>query len=227
MKSLPFVQLIGSPIVAIIQAEAMAARATAEFIENIGFVKQDEEVENSYGRLRTVTFSYSKQDVNGRDMDEEIELPLLSLIPIPLLQVKDAQLSFNIKVIETVNETTEQKKLSTARSFGAHAIETPTSLMAIYKPVSNSTDNTKSDTDIKVTVHLVQSDVPAGLQRLFQIMENAATSRQPEKRVKSFASAVEASEIKSEVQTIVPNQQDLTDKPSIQVSKKEFTRKTK
>jgi hypothetical protein len=196
MKSLPFLQLIGSPIVAIIEAEAMAARASAEFIENIGFVKQDAGAENSYGRLRTITFSYSKQDVNGKNVEEEIELPLLSLIPIPLLQVKDAQLSFNIKVIDTVS-TTERTTTSATRGFDAHGIASPLSLMAVYKPITNTASNTKTDTDMKVAVNLVQSDIPAGLQHLFQIMENAATSRQPEqKSMSSTTSALRVRETK-------------------------------
>jgi hypothetical protein len=216
MKTLSFLQLIGSPIVAIIQAEAMAARASAEFIENVGFVKQDDKAENSYGRLRTVTFSYTKQDVNGRDVEEEVELPLLSLIPIPLLQIKDAQLSFNLKVIETVTETAGQKTAS-ARGFDTSGTERPVSLMAVYKPVTNTTDNIKSDTDMKVSVNLVQSDIPAGLQHLFQIMENAATSKQPEKSVRSVATVVVASEIK---------QQTTTDEQNIQDADNDTTRQT-
>lgn len=177
MRSLPLLQLIGSPIVALIKAEAMAARASAEFIESVGFVKQLEDLEkNTYGRLRTVTFSYTKQDVNGGEVREEIELPLLSLLPIPLLQIKDAQLSFNLKVVETITEGFTQR--ASVSGFDSRLTEAPVSLMAVYKPVSNTADSTKSEADMKVSVNLAQSDIPAGLQRLFQIMDNAGVSRQ-------------------------------------------------
>jgi hypothetical protein len=188
MKSIPFLQLIGSPIVAIIQAEAMAARATAEFIESIGFVKHaDRSDENHYGELRTITFEYAKQDVNGREVHEEITLPLLSLIPIPMLQIKDAQLAFNIKVIDTDSSASTRARALDATRMGATrasdaAFSTqggaaPVGLMAVYKPATTSSSSSKTESDMKVNINLVQSDMPAGLQQLFQIMENAATSR--------------------------------------------------
>lgn len=181
MRSLSFSQLIGSPMVAIIQAEAMAARATADFIESVGFVKDGSKGDDGYGKLRTVTFTYSKQDVNGEERTEEVELPLLSLVPIPLLQVKDAQLAFNAKIIESVAERAQLQTLVGER-LKTPASQRAVSLMGIYKSGSTSTtDKVDSTADLKVTVNLAQSDVPAGLQQLFQIMENAATSRPVEK----------------------------------------------
>lgn len=180
MRSLSFSQLVGSPIVAIVQAEAMAARASADFIESVGFVKQDGSDENAYGKLRTVTFSYTKQDVNGVPVIEEVELPLLSLVPIPLLQVKDAQLSFNAKIVESIAERAQTHTLIGER-LKVPASQRAVSLMGVYKSVGASTDTVNSSTDVKITISLVQSDVPVGLQQLFQIMENAASSRQVEK----------------------------------------------
>lgn len=154
----------------------MAARASADFIESVGFDKRDApESENSFGRLRTVSFNYTKQDVNGRDVEALVELPLLSLVPIPLLQVKDAQLSFSLKIIETNSQTTEPLRSVASSAFSTTATSSPpVSMQAVYK-ASNNTDTT---IDMKVTINLVQSDMPAGLQQLFQIMEQASTSKQ-------------------------------------------------
>ncbi len=171
----------------------MAARASADFIESVGFDKQgDAKSENSFGRLRTVSFNYTKQDVNGRDVEAEVELPLLSLVPIPLLQVKDAQLSFSLKIIETDSETEQRRAGVAGTAFAAAATTSPTpsravSMRAVYK-ASNNTDTT---IDMKVTLNLVQSDMPAGLQQLFQIMEQASTSKQTQSAAASDTSATE------------------------------------
>lgn len=180
MRSLSFSQLIGSPIVAIVQAEAMAARASAEFIESVGFVKQEGKDADAYGKLRTVTFTYTKQDVNGEPVTEEVELPLLSLVPIPLLQVKDAQLTFSAKVVESATDRNQLHAPINER-LRISAPQRPVSLMAVYKPMGTTTDTASDGADVKVSINLVQSDIPAGLKQLFQIMENAAVSRQSEK----------------------------------------------
>ena len=40
LQSLPFHQIIGAPLLALVQGQAQAAQATAEFIDRIGFKKK-------------------------------------------------------------------------------------------------------------------------------------------------------------------------------------------
>ncbi|MBE7176794.1 MAG: DUF2589 domain-containing protein [Mucilaginibacter polytrichastri] len=182
--ALPYAELIGSPLVAMIEAEALAARASADFIRTVGF-SADGENESDFGRMNTVSFSYTKQDVNGKTVTDEISVPILSLIPIPLLQIKEASLEFNLKLTDVTKTETKGKAAGDTPVRLAPAIR----MKGVYGGIKNSNSETTSTVDLKVKLNIVQSDIPAGLQKLFQIMESAVqgknTSEEPpvEKRL--------------------------------------------
>lgn len=169
--SLPYDQLIGSPLVAMINAETLAARASAEFLESVGFVRERGTREDSFGRLRTVTFTYRKQDVNGKDVVEEIELPLMSLLPIPLLQIKDATLEFNLKVTDITEEDSKVRR-------GDKWVV----LKGAYATDKGGSGKTETGVDLKVKINVVQSDLPVGLTKLFQVFDVGFASRPVQKK---------------------------------------------
>ena len=41
VRALPLAELIGAPLAAIVRADALAARATLEYVEQVGFVPRD------------------------------------------------------------------------------------------------------------------------------------------------------------------------------------------
>ena len=174
--SIPYYQLIGSPIVAMIQAEALAAQASAEFIETVGFVKNNaNQVE--FGKLKTITFNFKKQNVNGSEDDCEVTVPLLSILPIPLLQIKDATIEFNLKLTDVtqIKPVKERRVISPNKSFrGDNLIF----LKGIYGTTYLKEKNTKTDIDMKVKINISQSDIPVGLSKLFQIFDIAISSKQ-------------------------------------------------
>ena len=61
---IPVYQLIGAPLSAMVQAEALAAQASAEFIEAVGFSKNSNTPADSFGHIKTVSFTYKQQNVN-------------------------------------------------------------------------------------------------------------------------------------------------------------------
>lgn len=165
--SLPFQQLIGSPIVAIIQAEAMAAQASAQFIESIGFEPPSEQNSDSIGSLKRVTFTYEKEDVNGNIITDQIALPVLSLVPIPLLQIKDASLEFNLNLTEVKPIDQSNKE----RSFMPPLSKVL--LKGIFGKMNSSEAETKTNVDMKLKINIVQSDIPVGLSHLFTILDRS------------------------------------------------------
>jgi uncharacterized protein DUF2589 len=164
--SLPYHQLIGLPLVAMIEAEALAARASAEFLETVGFIKSKNEKDDSFGRLRTISFTYRKQDVNDKEVVEEIELPLMSLLPIPLLQIKDATLEFSLKLTDVSQEDRKIKDK-----------EKKIALKGTYSTDKSTSGKTTSECDLKVKINVAQSDIPVGLSKLFQVFDIGFNSR--------------------------------------------------
>lgn len=106
LASLDFKNLIGGPLSAVVEAQAMAAESTVNFIKNMGF---DQE-----GNPQYVTFKYQKSatqaegEAKQSDQNEmmEMQVPFLTLIPIPFIRVDEATIDFNAK-INAVNYSTK------------------------------------------------------------------------------------------------------------------------
>ncbi len=112
MESLYFHEIIGTPIRAIIEGETLAAQATAQFIKEVGFANGKNE--DDFGSIRMITFSYEKTNEEGNIVIATIQVPLLSILPIPMMQIKQTDLDYNISIINVENDkATESKKLLT------------------------------------------------------------------------------------------------------------------
>ena len=182
--SLPFHQLIGAPVLALVQAQAQASQATAEFIERIGFhgyEGDDKETGNlnpgELGRMRMVTFKYQKQDVDGVNTTFNAEVPLLSLVPIPAVEIKEADFELNVKVtdIQVGNTATTlaAKNPDEGDWLSPKRVEFRTS-MGRMESVSSSSRS--SEFQMKVKMRVEQADIPAGMSRLFNIMDQSMSS---------------------------------------------------
>ncbi|MEY4581903.1 MAG: hypothetical protein RL701_6606 [Pseudomonadota bacterium] len=178
--SLPIQQLIGAPLVAIVEAEALAARATAEFIQEVGFSRDPSDKSNSFGTLRTVKFTYRKQNVNSQVVVEEIELPLLSIVVIPALQVKSAEIELNLRLSEVEEVSTQPSVDGRARASNPALATLATERVQFkgtFAPDKPASSNSSSSVDLKVKINVVQADITTGLSKLFQIFDTALTSK--------------------------------------------------
>ena len=97
ISSIDFAGMIGKPLTAVVDAQAAAAMTTVKFIEEVGF--------DDSGNVRESTFSYKKLDNNGKEQTVSLNVPLLTILPIPFLRVEEARIQFNAKV-SSVTETT-------------------------------------------------------------------------------------------------------------------------
>jgi hypothetical protein len=98
---LPYI--FNAPIAAVIEADVMAARAFVEFIEEYGFVRKPGDrpggATPDFGELRMVSFCYQQPGANGVMEKRLLQIPVLSLIPLPLLEVKTATFDFGVRVL--------------------------------------------------------------------------------------------------------------------------------
>ena len=166
-------ELIGAPLVAIVEADAQAARATLDYISDVGFVtSESNELEGSEGplpgRLRMAQFRYRKLDENNQAADFVAEVPLLSLVPIPALQVRDAKVKLAAKVVNLLRTERDSREAPLALRKNLSRLD------LVAKPVPVSSDKDISGTvDISVEITLNQADIPLGLEKLFNLMDTA------------------------------------------------------
>ncbi len=190
--ALSLYQLLGAPLYALIEAESYAAEATANFIERVGFeggqVSPDE-ANRDFGQLRTVSFKQERRDAAGEAASYKVEVPLLSILPIPAMQIREAELEFFVKIVDIIQQgrkttggqpsTTEPKEENNTDALqkisGARRIDFKTVMGR--GPVNNDrAAKSAFDMQVHVKIKVEQADIPAGLSRLFNLMEQSITS---------------------------------------------------
>lgn len=206
----PLYQLIGAPLLALVQAESQAAQATAEFIQNIGFTAapdtsqpQDTTVTpsrpgefESLGNLRMAKFSNEMQGPDGKLRTVNVQVPLLSLVPIPALQIKDAELEFYVRIVDfskgkvgtnlgsqtdaDTNTKTGNTMSAEERDFLSHSRMQFRAAMG--RDPTSAQHPSAMDAQIKIKITMAQADIPVGLAKLFNIMDQsvALTQARPE-----------------------------------------------
>ncbi|MEQ9608284.1 MAG: DUF2589 domain-containing protein, partial [Kiloniellaceae bacterium] len=87
---LSLAQLIGAPIHALVDAEAQSAMATARFVRAVGFTGPADGSDGmgDLGELQMARFTRRRRNTDGTEEDVEVQIPLLSMLPIPALQIK-------------------------------------------------------------------------------------------------------------------------------------------
>lgn len=177
LSGINFGAMIGGPLIAVIKAQELSARTTVEFIQRVGF-DQD--------KARNVTFNYTKvvegQDGQPKHLDCSLTVPLLTMLPIPNLRIEDVTIDFNAKL--TSSDTTSSEAtdtVSTEASGGANWGVAKVEFKASYSHQSKNNQTSKVDRtySLGVRVHAVQDQMPAGLDRLLNILESCIHERTP------------------------------------------------
>ncbi len=187
-KGLPMENLIGGPLKAACDANVLMARATSQFINDVGFLpQQGENGEIIPGAPRMVDFSFERPgtDAEGAPTIELIKLkvPILAIVPIPNLQVNNVDVSFDMEV---KNSTSSKEKLDMNASMEAQikmGFGPFSATVKISGSVSSSKENTRSsDSSAKyhVEVNARNFGMPEGLARVLDLMNQAAAPRRIE-----------------------------------------------
>jgi len=186
---LPMEQLIGGPLKAACNAQTLLAKASSDFIKDVGL--------NDDGKgnmaARTVDFSFNKpvQDAAGNTTMEKVDLqvPLLAIINTPSLSVKEAEVRFTMEVKSSTSSknTSDSKADLTAKAkynAGLFSCE-----VTVHGSVANHSENTRSsDNSAKYDVKVVARDdgPPEGLSRVLDMFNDAIAPTQgaaPAKKV--------------------------------------------
>ncbi len=186
VRALPLAELIGAPLAAIVRADALAARATLEYVEQVGFVPRDAGEElpagaAEAGHLRMAEFRYRKLDENQQESEFVASIPVLALVPIPSLQVKTARLSLVANVTDVVVEQKEragaERPEPTLGPVSFPFLRRP-ELIAKLAPASGPKNQEVRDTfHLEVQLSVEQADITVGLEKLSNLMDLAIRER--------------------------------------------------
>lgn len=172
--------LIGGPLKAACDAQTMLASATANFIENVGM---ETDKDSKKKTIRTTKFSFTRTTVDeksGAPKTEEVEMnvPLLSIINIPALQVDNVDVKFDMEVKSAVSSESKSAKEGQIDAEAGLAVGPFHMDVKIKGSVSSQESNTRSsDNSAKyhVEVHAAQAKEPEGLARMMDVLATACT----------------------------------------------------
>ncbi|MEO1128632.1 MAG: DUF2589 domain-containing protein [Planctomycetota bacterium] len=207
LSKIPFGSLIGSPLNAAIQAQAQAAMTTVDFINAVGLQRDDN------GQLEAVTVTFSYQD--GRTgVTKNLIVPLLAIVPVPYIGIDTISIDFkaNISAESSSSTTTTSSQSFEAGVTGkAKYLFFSAEFNASYSSKKDSTSTADSKYSVEYTmdvrVHATQSDMPQGLSRVLNILEEAVAERDPtgEMIITPDGSALNAVDEQLQVTLVVVN----------------------
>lgn len=171
LNSLDFSKYIGGPMQAAVDAQNSAAMAQVNFIQSVGLETGTDNVE----RVRMITFKYERS--TGEDSTETVvlQVPFLTMLSIPALRIDEMTIDFNCKLnsVET-KETSDE--FSGEASLSLNVWKVKLNVSASYKHSTSTSENVERTYSMSVHVRVVNDEMPAGLEKLLNILETVIES---------------------------------------------------
>jgi len=142
---------------------------TAKFVKEVGL--------DENGNVRTVTFKYKRKVVdpdtgNLVDEDAEIDAPLLTILPVPFIRIKDMTIHFNFTVKTTAYDQS-QHDFSASMSAGAGWGWGSVKLNASYSYKKESRSQVDRSAELDIVVNATQDEMPEGLRTVLNILKES------------------------------------------------------
>jgi hypothetical protein len=185
LNSLDFSVYIGGPLQAAVDAQHAASMSQVNFIKEVGFIPNEDP--DLPSELRYVKFKYKKDVPNPtydpeaesgptslpyNKIEVEIEVPFLTMLTIPALRIDEVNIDFNAKLtsVETTNVSSE---FAASAEISGRFWKVNFKASASYKRTSSSTSTTERTYNLGVRVRAVNDEMPAGLERILNMMEES------------------------------------------------------
>lgn len=182
LQAIPFGSIIGGPLNACIEAQAMAAQTSWKFIDAVGLM-----TDKKTGEKKTVNVSFQFLQ-NGRMA--QINVPLLTIVPIPYIAIQTVDIAFKANISASSSSVTEtssssalEAELGAEGKIGYGPFSVSANMKANYssKKDSKSTQDSKYSVEytMDVAVKAGQDSMPAGLAKVLELLNNAMDVSDP------------------------------------------------
>jgi len=194
LRNLPLEQLISAPLNAVIKAQAQAAMTTAQFIEEIGFKRKDEDslsffdTPDNTGGENDYDVRVAKVQIDANGLVTKVDIPFITLVNVPSFEITNFDWSFNVKLKSmqsfsakfgttnttstTVNASSELNIFSLIKIGGSMKVEstTKTDFESRFK------SGREQEYNLNINIKGNSAPLPKGIETLLSIAENAAKS---------------------------------------------------
>lgn len=182
LASIPYSTLIGAPMTAAIEAQALAARTSVDFIQAVGFEEVPTDDGGTTTGVRQVEFTYSRRDDDAENgsRDVTVSVPLLTIVPLPYLRIEDMTIDFATKITEVISraqskevDTNLNLKLGASYGFGPLRVNFKGSFARNSKSSQTSSSRYSTEHSMNIVVNAIQDDLPEGTKRILDMLESA------------------------------------------------------
>ena len=195
-QALPLGYYLSAPLTAAIEAQAMSAHSTVEFVDAVGT--------DEFGALRTMEFKYLKSVTDPSDgsvSQEEVTLtvPTLAMVEAPHMAIEDLSVDFEFRIRDVITKSNQLKLASSASTefesstqvkaqtgglasflYGKAGVTNSTTFKANFNVSAayqrNATRETEREATLKLHMNAKQR-VPEGFKRVLTIFADAITSQ--------------------------------------------------
>lgn len=169
LKSLPLDLMFQAPLQAAIQAQVASARATAQYMKEIGFDQNNNAIIVRSGYNQVLT----GPDGNPiKTVQRVVDAPLLGLVPIPALAIKTVDVNFELTVETSDVQTSESEyKGSVEGKVGWGIFSASFSASMACKSAQTRKTDTRARYEVKI--HAEQQDPPEGFARIIDTLMSA------------------------------------------------------
>lgn len=197
LQAIPFSGMIGGPLKACIEAQAMAAKTTWDFIQEVGLNTNPETGEKS---AVNVAFSFLQ---GGRMV--QLNVPLLTIVPIPYIAIHSVDINFKASISASSSSVSEQSestsmggdaKVTAGLKVGPFHMEATLNANYSSKKDSKATEESKYSVEytMDVAVKAGQDSMPAGLAKVLELLGNSLDVSDPNGALEISASKVKSGE---------------------------------
>lgn len=173
LQAIPFGSIIGGPLKACIEAQAMAAQTSWQFIQEVGLNTNPET-----GEKEAVNVSFQFMQ-NGRMA--QLNVPLLTIVPIPYIAIQNIDINFKANISassSSVSETSSSQTVDAGANVSAKLSWGPFSVQADMKANYSSKKDSKAtqssqysvEYTMDVAVKAGQDSMPAGLAKVLELL---------------------------------------------------------
>jgi hypothetical protein len=174
LNSLDFSKYIGGPMQAAVDAQNSAAMAQVNFIKEVGIKTETVGTGDEARTVESVNmidFTFNRKNSQGANETVTLQVPLLTMLSIPSLRIDEMTIDFNCKLNSVETHDTSQS-LGVDVNVGANAWKIKFNVSASYQYQSSDTEKVQRTYSMKVHVRVVNDEMPAGLERMLNILES-------------------------------------------------------
>lgn len=183
LQAIPFGSIIGGPLKACIEAQAMAAQTSWQFIQEVGL-----NTDPNTGQKEAVNVSFQFMQ-NGHMV--QLNVPLLTIVPIPYIAIHDIDINFKANISASSSSVSEQSS-SSALDAGAEVtaglkvgpFHMDAKMNANYSSKKDSKATQESKYSVEYTMDVAvkagQDSMPAGLAKVLELLGSALDVSDPE-----------------------------------------------